>query len=65
MQSACAVSCVASPALQYVCALCHKWHDFQKKVIEHKMRVLILSTTLVSDVSHSTKNSVRYYHKST
>jgi hypothetical protein len=24
----------------------HKWHDFRKKVIEHKMCVLIFSTTL-------------------
>jgi hypothetical protein len=36
---------------------------FVKKFFEHKMRVLIFSTTFVSNISHSTKNSARYYHK--
>jgi hypothetical protein len=57
--------CVACLALQYFATLSHKQHGFWKKVIEHKMRVLIFSTTHVCNISHSHKNSVRYYHKCT
>jgi len=32
---------------------------FEKKVIEHKMCVSILSTTFVSDISHSKKTWAR------
>ena len=32
----------------------------EKKVIEHKMRVLILSTTFVRNISHSKKKWTRY-----
>ena len=35
-------------------------HDFQKNFIEHKMCVLIFSTTFVWNISHSKKKSVRY-----
>jgi hypothetical protein len=39
---------VVSPTLQGFFTLAHKRHDFhKKKVIEHKMYVLIFSTTLV------------------
>ena len=39
---------VASPALQQFSTLSNKRHDFrQKKVIEHKISVLIFSTTFV------------------
>ena len=35
----------------------------KKKVVKHKMCVLIFSTTFVYNISHSKKNWVRYYHK--
>jgi hypothetical protein len=37
---------VACLALPYIPTLSHKWHDFRKNNIEHKMFVLIFSTTL-------------------
>ena len=40
-----------------------KRHDFRKKVTEHKMCILILSTTFIWSVSHYKKNSLRYCHK--
>ena len=41
------LSLVAYPAVQYFSTWSHKRHDFpEKKVIEHKMRVLIFSTIL-------------------
>ena len=36
-----------APALQYFSTLYKKMHDFRKKVTEHKMCVLIFSTTFV------------------
>jgi hypothetical protein len=38
---------------------------FGKKVTEYKMCVLIFSTTFVWNISHSAKNSARYFHKCT
>jgi hypothetical protein len=45
----------------FQCLLCvstwsHKWHDFREKVIEHKMCVLISSSSFIWSISHSTKN---------
>jgi hypothetical protein len=40
------LSSVACLAMPYLSTLYHKRHDFRGKVIEHKMRVLILSTNL-------------------
>jgi hypothetical protein len=41
-------SAVACPALQYFSTLSHKQHNFLgEKITEHKIRVLILSTTFV------------------
>ena len=50
-------------ALRYFPTLSHKWHDFRKKVTEYKMRLLILFTTVVPDISNSKKNSARYYDR--
>jgi hypothetical protein len=43
--------------------LFHKRHDFRKKITEHKIRVLILSTTYVWNISHPKKNWTRYDEK--
>jgi hypothetical protein len=53
----------ASLALPCFSTLYHTQHDIWKKVTEHQMCVLIFSTTCVWNISHSKKNSARYYHK--
>jgi len=37
-----------------------KWHNFWIDVIEHKMCVLIFSTTFIWNISHFKKNRARY-----
>jgi hypothetical protein len=56
------LSSVACLALPYFSALSHKWRDFWKNVIGHKMCVVIFSTTFVWNMSHFKKNSARYCH---
>jgi hypothetical protein len=41
------LSSVVSPAVPYFSTLSHKRNDFPEKFIEHKMCVLIFSTTFV------------------
>ena len=54
------LSSVARPALQYFSTLSHNRHGFrEKKVAEHKMCVLVLSTSFVWNISHSKKNRAR------
>jgi hypothetical protein len=43
--------------------LSHKRYDFRKNVTAHKMYILIFSTTFISNISYSKKNSARYFHK--
>jgi hypothetical protein len=45
------VACLAVPFFPS----CHKGHDFQKKIMEHKMCILIFSVTFVCCISHSKK----------
>jgi hypothetical protein len=59
------LSSVACLAVPYFSTLSHKQQDFRKKVTEHRMCVLISSTTFVWNISHFRKNSERYYHKYT
>jgi hypothetical protein len=59
MQSACTLLLyVTCPAVPYLSTLSHKQHDFRKKKLWNIKCVLVLSTTFVSNVSHSKKNSV-------
>ena len=43
--------------------LSHKRHDSRKNVTEHKMCVVIFSTTFIWNISHSKKNWARYDQK--
>jgi hypothetical protein len=50
------LSSAVCSALLCFSTLPHERHDFWRKVTEHKMRVLIVSTTSVRDMSRSEKN---------
>jgi hypothetical protein len=64
MQSACAISLsVACGALHYFTTLSYIRHDFRKKGMEHKMRILIFFTTFARKISHSKKKWATYDHK--
>ena len=67
MQCACALlSSVARPAVQYFSKLSHKRRVFRKKkIIEHKMCVMIFCTTFVRNISHSNTNWARCDQKRT
>jgi len=56
------MSSVANSAVPNLSTSSHKRHDFRKKLIEHKMCVLIFSTKFVRKVYCSKKNSAIYYH---
>jgi hypothetical protein len=55
------LSSVACPAILQFFTLFHKRHDFRENVTEHKMCVLIFSTTFIWNVCHSTDTA--RYHK--
>ena len=59
------LSSEASMTVPYFCTLFHKRHYFRKKVTEHKMYVLTLSTIFIQNISHFKNNSERYYQKCT
>jgi hypothetical protein len=59
------LSPVACMAVPYSSILFHAWHNFQKKVIEHKTCVLTFSYTFVWNISHSKANWVKFFHKCT
>ena len=59
------LSSVVYPAVQYFPTFSHKGCGLLEKVTESQMWVLIFSTNFVRNISHSKKNSARYYHKCT
>jgi hypothetical protein len=54
--------CVCTAQL-YFATSSHKWHEFRKIVIEHKMCVFIFSTHFFWNISHSKNNWARYDQK--
>jgi len=63
-QCSCAIlPSVSCSALQYFSTFCHKRYGFRKTVTEHKICVLIFSTTFVWNIFHSKKKWARYDKK--
>ena len=56
----CTTLSLACPALQYFSTLPYKWHNSRRKVTEHKICILISSTTFVCTISRSKKNWATY-----
>jgi len=57
MQNTCTtVSSAACPAVQYFIYIISNRHDFLKRVIEHKMWVVICCTIFVWNISRTEKN---------
>ena len=54
------LSYMACPVLPCFSKLSLKWHDFRKKITEHKMCVSIFSTNFARNISHAKNNSARY-----
>jgi len=52
-------------ALLHFSTLSQKRHAFRKTVTGHKVCVLIFSTNFIQNISHSKKNSLRYFHNCT
>jgi hypothetical protein len=59
------LSSVACLDVPYFSTLFHKQHDIQKQVIEHKLFVLMFSTTFIWSIYHSKMNWARYDHECT
>ena len=59
------LSSVACPAVSHSSTLYHKRQDLRKNVIEHTVRVLVLPTTFVLNISHSKSDFAKYLHKCT
>ena len=59
------LSTVTSLPLPHFSTLFHKPKGLRERVAEHKMCVVMFSTTLVWNISHSNKNSARCYNKRT
>jgi hypothetical protein len=59
------LSPVICQVLTYFSSLSHKRDNFPKNIYEHKECVFIFSANFVWNISQSTKNSARYYHKCT
>jgi hypothetical protein len=58
-------SSVASLAVPYISRIISLTNDFREMIVEHKMCVLVSSTTFVRNISQTEKNTARYYHKCT
>ena len=59
------LSSVTFMPLPYFSTLFHKPKDFRERVTEHKMCVVMFSTTIIWNISHSKENSARCYNKCT